>query len=269
MDHDFFQTMGIKILEGRSFMKWYSTDTATKFIINEEAVRQLGFESAINQRIIWQDDDSVYRGEIIGVVEDFHYGSLYENINPLVLMFKPSEYNYLLVRISPEEITKTLTFIKRIWEENDKLFTFEYSFLEDDLNKRYQNEESMGQIYWIFTCLALIIALLGLYGLSTFSIEHKTKEIGVRKVHGASVLTILMAFWKEYSIWILVAYVIACPFGYFIMIKWLQNYAYQVKPALWIFLVAGLITEVVAIMAITYQSMRAAIKNPVDPLRYE
>jgi len=269
IDYDFFKTLDIPIVEGRRFRREFGMDSSSRFIVNETAVRQLGLSSALNQRIIWWDDDSTYNGEIIGVARDFHYRSLHDNLNPLIMMIKPSEYNYLLVKISPQEISKTVSLIREEWLKFDRLFTFEYSFLDDDFDKRYRNEERMGAVYRIFALLAMIIASLGLFGLSTFSAEQKIKEIGVRKAHGASSASILMKFLRDFSGWILLAFIIASPAAYFIMNSWLNNFAFQVTPSIWIFIFAVAITEIIAMLAVSYQSAKASRGNLVDALRHE
>ncbi|MCK4856138.1 MAG: hypothetical protein KAT31_17790, partial [Bacteroidales bacterium] len=263
------ETLGLNIVEGRDFSREFGTDSLSRFILNETAVRQLGMISPVNQRVTWYDDDSTYRGEIIGIIGDFHYKSLRESIAPLILMLKPSEYNYLLVRINPDRISRTLREIQLEWQKFDNLFTFEYSFLADEFDKQYRNEEKMGIIYWMMAILAVIIASLGLFGLSTFTVEQKTQEIGIRKVHGATALGILRKLYFDFSKWVLLAFVISSPLAYWGMTYWLRDFSYQINPSLWIFLAAVLSTELIAILAVTYQSIRASRLKPVDSLRYE
>jgi len=255
--------------EGRDFQQDFGADSLTKFIINEKAVQALGLTSAVNQQIVWYDDDGTFHGEIIGVIEDFHYKSLHQTIQPLVLMVKPSEYNYLLVRINPARISGIINEIKLEWGKFDDMFTFEYSFLADEFDAQYRNEERMGRIYWIMAMLAVIIAMMGLFGLSTFTLEQKIQEIGVRKVHGATSMSVLRMFYFDFSKWVLLAFIIAAPLGYWGMKYWLRDFSYQKDPALWIFLAAGLVTEFIAILAVSYQAIRASAMKPVDSLRYE
>ena len=226
-------------------------------------------KSPVNQQVIWDDDDGLIRGEIIGVIEDYHFMALHEIIQPLIMMIKPSEYNYLLVRINPDMISGTLAQIQLEWQKFDDRFTFEYAFLEEEFDKQYQNEEKMGIIYWMMAILAVIIATLGLFGLSTFTVEQKTHEIGIRKVHGATSHGILTKLYFDFSKWVLVAFLIASPLAYYGMTYWLRGFSYQIKPSIWLFLLALLITEIIAILAVTYQSLRASTLKPVDSLRYE
>jgi putative ABC transport system permease protein len=269
VDYDYIETLGLKIIEGRNFSREFGADSLARFIINETSVRELGVISPVNQRVTWHDDDSTYRGEIIGIVKDFHYKSLHQNIAPLVMMVKPSEYNYLLVRINPGRISKTLKEIQQEWQKFDNLFTFEYSFLADEFDDQYRNEEKMGIIFRIMAILAVIIASLGLFGLSTFTVEQKTQEIGIRKVHGATAVGILRKLYFDFSKWVLLAFLLAAPLAYWGMAYWLRDFSYQVNLSLWIFLVAFLSTEIIALLAVTYQSIRASTLKPVDSLRYE
>jgi putative ABC transport system permease protein len=269
VDYDYIETLGLKIIEGRNFSREFGADSLSRFIVNERVVRELDMTSPVNQRVTWNDDDSTYRGEIIGIVKDFHYKSLHLNIAPLVLMVKPSEYNYLLVRIAPGNIARTLEAIEQEWQRFDKLFTFEYSFLADEFEDQYRNEEKMGTIFRIMAILAVLIASLGLFGLSTFTVEQKTQEFGIRKVHGATSQGILRNLYFDFSKWILLAFVLAAPLAYWGMAYWLRDFSYQINPSLWIFLAAVLSTEIIAILSVTYQSIRASTLKPVDSLRYE
>jgi len=269
VDDEYIETLGLDIIEGRNFSKEFGTDSLSRFIVNERVVRELDITSPLNQRVTWYDDDSTYRGEIIGIVKDFHYKSLHVNIAPLVLMVKPSEYNYLLIRISPDNISSTLKAIEEEWQKFDDLFTFEYSFLADEFDVQYRNEEKMGIIFRMMAILAVIIASLGLFGLSTFTVEQKTQEFGIRKVHGATALGILRKLYFDFSKWVLLAFVLAAPLAYWGMAYWLRDFSYQIDPSLWTFLAAVIITEIIAILAVTYQSIRASTLKPVDSLRYE
>jgi len=269
VDFGYIETLGLNLIAGRDFSVEFGTDSISKFILNETAVRELDLSSPINQEVIWNDDDGQIRGEVIGVIGDYHFESLHKHIVPLILMVKPAEFNYLLVRINPRRIPETLASIETEWKKFDDLFTFEYSLMEDQFDVQYRNENKMGTIYWIMAVLALIIASLGLYGLSTFMVEQKTQEIGLRKVHGATSAGILRKLYGTFTKWVLLAFVIASPLAYWGMTYWLRDFSYQVKPSLWIFLAAVLGTEIIAILAVTYQSIRASRLKPVDSLRYE
>jgi putative ABC transport system permease protein len=269
VDFDFIETLGLNLVEGRNFSKGFGADSVGKFILNETAVRELELKSPIHQEVIWNDDDGQIRGEIIGVIGDYHFESLHKQIAPLILMVKPAEYNYLMVRFNPRRFSETLTNIEMVWKKFDDLFTFEYSFMTDQFNEQYRNESKMGTIYWMMAILALVIASLGLYGLSAFMIEQKTQEIGLRKVHGATSSGILRKLLIIFSKWVLLAFVIAAPLAYWGMTYWLRDFSYQVNLSIWIFLVSVLSAEIVAILAVTYQAIRASRMKPVDSLKYD
>jgi len=269
VDFDYIETLGLDIIEGRNFSREFGADSLSRFIVNERVVQELDISSPLDQRVTWYDDDSTYRGEIIGIVKDFHYKSLHVNIAPLVLMVKPSEYNYLLVRIANGNISRTLKEIENEWQKFNDLFIFEYSFLADEFDDQYKNEEKMGIIFRMMAFLALIIASLGLFGLSTFTVEQKTQEFGIRKVHGATALGILRKLYFDFSKWVLLSFLLAAPFAYWGLAYWLRDFSYQINPSLWTFLSAVIITEIIAILAVTYQSIHASTLKPVDSLRYE
>ena len=174
-----------------------------------------------------------------------------------------------MVRIDPGNISRTLKEIEKEWQSFDDLFTFEYSFLADEFDVQYRNEEKMGIIFRIMAMLAVVIASLGLFGLSTFTVEQKTQEFGIRKVHGATALGILRKLYFDFSKWVILAFLLAAPLAYWGMAYWLRDFSYQVSPSLWIFLAAVLITEIIAILSVTYQSIHASKLKPVDSLRYE
>ncbi|MCK5691955.1 MAG: FtsX-like permease family protein, partial [Bacteroidales bacterium] len=247
VDFDFIETLGLNIIEGRDFSREFGTDSISKFILNETAVRELDLGAPINQEVIWNDDDGQIRGEVIGVIGDYHFESLHKQIAPLILMVKPSEFNYLMVRIDPRGISETVANIEKEWMNFDDLFTFEYSLMADQFDEQYRNESKMGTIYWMMAVLALVIASLGLYGLSTFMVEQKTQEIGLRKIHGATSTSILSKLYSTFSKWVLMAFVIASPLAYWGMAYWMRDFSYQKNPSVWIFVVAVLGTEIIAI----------------------
>jgi putative ABC transport system permease protein len=269
VDFDYLNTLGLEIIQGRDFSRDHGLDSISRFIINETALRELGVESPLEKEIVWMDDDSSYRGEIIGVIGDFHYKSFHVNIAPLILMIKPAEYNFLLVRLSPDNTSRTIRQIEHEWKKYDDLFTFEYFFLKDKFYDQYGNEDRMGIIYWMLAVLAIIIGSFGLFGLSTFTIEQRTQEIGIRKVHGATSRGILRKLITEFTRWVLLAFIVASPAAYWVMTIWLRDFSYQVSLPLWIFLVTLMLTEGIAILAVAYQSYRASNLKPVDSLRYE
>ncbi|UCE42743.1 MAG: ABC transporter permease [Candidatus Aminicenantes bacterium] len=264
-DHDYIKTMGIEIIQGRDFAKDMSTDATEAFIINEAAVRHLGLENPLNTRFDWGEK----KGKVIGVVKDFQFQSLKEDINPLVIHVWPHNTYVFAMRIRPIDIPETLAFIEEKWRELDPAHPFEYSFMDESFDKLYRSEEKLSQIFSLFSLLAICIAALGLFGLALFMVEQRTKEIGIRKVLGASVGSIFLLVSKEFAYLVLIANMVAWPTAYFLMRKWLQNFAYRVNMEPWLFMLSGGIALSIAILTISYQAVKAAMADPVHSLKYE
>lgn len=205
------------------------------------------------------------------MLKDFHFKPLHQKIEPLVarLIRPPWMPNYLSLKINPENIPETLLFLEEKFKEFSPDYPFEYSFLDERINNAYKSEQKLGKIFNYFALIALFIACLGLFGLASFTSEQRTKEIGIRKVVGASVSKIFVLLSKEFIKRILIANIIAWPIAYFAMNKWLQNFAYRINIGIGIFLISGLIALVIAMLTISCQSIKAATANPVDALRYE
>jgi putative ABC transport system permease protein len=269
VDPDFFQTLGIEIAAGRGFSKEYPSDVENAFMLNETAARQFGWENAVGQELIWYDDEVTRRAAVIGVVKDFHFQSLHKNIEPLLFQVMPSEFNYLLVKISAGQVSGALSFMETKWKAFDPNSSFEYSFLDEDFSRLYRAEERMESIFSAFTLLTLFIACLGLFGLVSFMVEQRTREIGIRKVLGASVSGLVLLFSKEFALLILAANIIAWPLAFFSMNRWLQDFAYRIDIGWQIFALAGALALFIALLTVSYQAIRAAIANPVESLRYE
>lgn len=269
VDHDFISTMDIELVAGRGFSLEYATDTMEAFILNETAVKQLGWEeNPIGKRISignWK------RGRVIGVVKDFHAKSLHQRIEPLLIHIAPDPDAFwqLVVRISPHNMDKTLDFIRQAWEQVYPNDPFMYSFLDDDFDSLYRTEKQRGQVFLAFSVLAVIIACLGLLGLASFTAEQKTKEIGIRKILGASEASIVRLLSLDFVRLVLMANVIAWPLAYLLMHKWLGNFAYRVKMNVGIFLVAGALAVLIALVTVSFQAIRAALTNPADSIRTE
>ncbi len=269
VDHDFFATLGVEMAEGRSFNRNLSTDIDSAFILNETAARLFDWDTAVGKTITWFDDDNTRKGAIIGVARDFHFQSLHQQIEPLLFHVLPSGFNYMLVKVGANDIPATLAGLEKKWAGFDPNRSFEYSFLDDDFDALYRTEERMQAIFGNFTLLAVFIACLGLFGLASFTIQQRTKEIGVRKVLGASVSQIVMILSKEFTRLVLIAFIVACPLAYLVMNGWLQNFAYRTEISLNIFLLAGALGLIIAWLTVSYQALKAALANPVEALRYE
>lgn len=275
IDYDYLDMMGIKIIEGRNYEKERGTDADKAFIVNETAVREYGWAGApLGKRFQWNinlDGTANQDGAVIGVFKDFHFGSLHNKIAPLVLLLS-SDYSFmpfLNIRITGKNQQAVLDFIDRKRKEFGDQYPFEYSFLNDDLDKYYQEETITGKIFRYFTVLTIFIASLGLLGLSAFMAQQRTKEIGIRKVMGSSVNKIILLFLKEYTIWVMIANIIGMVVAWFGINKWLQDFQYHIDITAWLFLSGLIISLLVAWITITWQSVRAALSNPAVSLRYE
>ena len=269
VDHDFFKTLGIEVLDGRSFSLDREADEQVSFILNEEAASQFDWNSAIDQEVTWYPDEEGRAGTIIGVVENFHFQSLHKSIEPLIILLIPDAFNYFLVKISTTDISGSLAHLKETYEIVDPNNDFTYFFLDDEFAKLYKSEEKVQTIFSYATLLSIFVSCLGLFGLSAYDAERRTKEIGIRKVNGASITNILILLSRDFSRWIIIAFLIACPFGYFLMQDWLESFAYQTGISFWSFVLAGAIVIAIGLAAVSFQALKAARRNPIESLRYE
>lgn len=268
--HDFFKTYGMEIVAGRDFSIEYPTDVDEAFIINETAVRLLGWKSpedALGAPMSTFAPN--LRGRIIGVVADFNYESMHHEIIPMITYVRIAAANTVSLRIASGKIQKFMPHIQEVWDRFNPGYPVSYTFLDDRLNELYRNEARMMQMFSYFSILAILIACLGLFGLASFTAEQRTKEIGVRKVLGASLLNIVVLLSREFIKWVLVANIIAWPVAYFAMNKWLQNFAYKVHIGWIVFVLTAVLTFVIALLTVSYQSVKAAMADPVYALRYE
>jgi len=230
----------------------------------------MGIQSPVGKRFSYHGgrESENSDGVVIGVIKDFHQSSLHNKIEPLVLKLTKNWF-YVTARINPENVSESIEFLENKWKEFVPYFPFEYGFLDEKINANYHTEQRTGTIFKYFTFLALFISCLGLFGLATFMGEQRTKEIGIRKVLGASVSGILLLLSREFTKCVLIANIIAWPAAYFIINKWLENFAYRMNLGIWIFMLSGILVLVIAIFTISYQAIKAAITNPVESLRYE
>lgn len=268
--HDFFKTYGMEIVAGRDFSIEYPTDVDEAFIINETAVRLLGWKSP--EDVLGAPMSTFapnLRGRIIGVVADFNYESMHHEIIPMITYVRIAAANTVSLRIASGKIQKFMPHVQEVWDRFNPGYPVSYTFLDDRLNELYRNEARMMQMFSYFSILAILIACLGLFGLASFTAEQRTKEIGVRKVLGASLLNIVVLLSREFIKWVLVANIIAWPVAYFAMNKWLQNFAYKVHIGWIVFVLTAVLTFVIALLTVSYQSVKAAMADPVHALRYE
>jgi putative ABC transport system permease protein len=273
VDFDFLKTLGIQSREGRLFEKQFPSDTTAGFIINEQAIKELGFASArdaIGKWIGFEPADSVYRFTVVGVVKDFHFKDFHAPIEPFgFLLHTGNRFNYIIANAREGQIPGTLASLENTWHKLNPNEPFEYSFLDDDFQKNFEAENRQANLINYFTLIAIIISCLGLFGLATFSAEQRTKEIGVRKVLGASVPGIVTLLSKDFLKLVMLAVIIACPLAWLAMDQWLQSFAYR-TPVTWdVFALTTLLAICVAVCTISFQAIKAALANPVKSLRTE
>jgi putative ABC transport system permease protein len=264
--YDYFETLGMEIVQGRSFSEEYATDEEN-YVLNEEALRITGLESPIGKMFsCWEDE-----GKIIGIVKNFHVSSLHTEIGPVIftLSQRHGSHAYIFVKIKPDNVPGTIAYLEKKAAEFAPNNLFEYSFLDDEFNRQYGNDQRRGEIYRYFTILAIFISCLGLFGMASFTAEQRTKEIGIRKILGASITNILILISKDFLVLLLVANVIAWPVAYYLMDKMLNNYAYRTNMAFWIFIVSSFMAVFIALLTVGVKILKVAHSNPVDSLRYE
>jgi putative ABC transport system permease protein len=266
VDPDYLRTLGIKLKDGRNFSADNPADQKATYMINETAIKLYELKNPIGQVIV---PGNGIKGQIIGIIKDFHYRGLNYEQTPL-LLFNTYEYkNYVNIKLVNSNIAGALENIRLTWEEICPAFSFEYEFLDATYDLQYKSERKFESLLFSFALLALFIASIGLFGLSIFSIERRTKEIGIRKVNGATTTEIMAMLNKNIIKWVIIAFIISCPIAWYAMNKWLQNFAFRTNINLWLFALAGLIALGIALTTVSWLSWRAASNNPVQALRYE
>lgn len=270
----YFKTMDMEITAGRDFSKEFPTDLTGGYILNETAVKVAGIKDPVGKMF------QLYRkkGVIVGVVKDTHFKSMKRTLNPQVYYLftdipKQAFFGYLFIKIKrPDELrslSQTISHIENTWNKVNSIAPFEYAFLDETIDNLYKNERRLGKIFTSFAFLAIFISCLGLFGLSSFLIEKRTREIGIRKTLGASVRHLVIMLSQDFSKWVLLANIIAIPLAWYAMKAWLQNFAYQTAIDPWIFILAGSAALIIALLTVVFQSLKAAGTNPVDALRCE
>ena len=270
VDLDFVKTLNLEMKTGRAFQENFPTDSSG-IIINETAAKILGFPDPIGKKIFSMEDphgNDRQTYTILGVVKNFHFESLRQNIGALGLVLRPS-YGLVAVRLKGGDHAKTISQIESLWKRMAPGQPFNYQFMDQDFDKQYRGEERVGQIFITFAVISIIIGCLGLFGLSAYTAERRTKEIGVRKVLGASVSSIVGLLSKEFIKLVLIAILFGSPIAWFAMNTWLQDFAYHIDISWWMFGAAGLLSVVIALLTVSFQSIKAALMNPVKSLRSE
>jgi len=269
VDYDFLKTFKMELAAGRFFSREIPTDAKDAFIVNETAVQAMGLTDPIGKEII-RSPGSRYEdsGMIIGVVKDYHGESLHGEIKPFCLMLVTNGA-HMNIRIKADNIPQTIDHIEKTIGKIAPGHPFVYSFLDEEIESLYRTDRLVGELIPLITIVAIIISCLGLFGLAAFSVERRTKEIGIRKVLGASITNIVKLMSKEFLFLVLAANIVSWPVSWYIMSRWLQNFAYRTSVEIWIFFAAGLTALLIAFLTVFFQTAKVAIKNPVDSLRYE
>ena len=263
--YDFVKTMNLKLAEGRDFSKEYGTDSAS-FILNETAVKKIGYKDPIGKPLTWGN----HEGRIIGVLKDFHFASMHETIEPLIIRLDEArEWGTMLVRTEKGKTKEALAGLEKAYKTLNPKFPFTYQFSDLEFAKLYKSEQLVSRLSNYFACLAIFISCLGLFGFATFAATQRTKEISVRKVLGASVSNILALLSGSFLKPVVIAILISSPVAWYVMNKWLEDFAYKITIGWWVFAVAGLVTVGIALLTVSFQTIKAAVSNPVKSLRTE
>ncbi len=266
---EYANLLGLELVEGRFFNRDIDKSRDEKLVINEAAMKNWGITDISTQRILnqsWSRDEGY---EIIGVVKDFNFEHLSVKPQPLLILFFEDMEDNFLIQFEEGATQSGLQFVEELFAKNNPGEAFQYTFLSDEIENLYQKEERLSRIYIVFTIIAFLISATGLFAISLYDTRKRTKEIGVRKVNGAKVSEILALLNKDFLKWVTIAFIIACPVAWFTMHKWLENFAYKTNLSWWIFALAGVLALGIALLTVSWQSWRAATKNPVEALRYE
>jgi putative ABC transport system permease protein len=262
IDKDLIPLLKMKLVQGSNFSG--SPADSAHYILNETAVRQAGIEDPIGKSFTLHQN----KGTIIGVVKDFNYASLKTAIEPAIFYYDPSGWT-VYIKTTAAEAQKAIAAAQKAWKQYNSDFPFTYSFLDDDFNKMYADDQRTGTLFNVFAVVAILISCLGLLGLSTYTAQVKTKEIGIRKVLGASIISITRLLAREFIALVLLAFLIATPIAWLFMNKWLRDFVYRIHINGWVFVVTGLIAIVIALLTVGFQAIKAAVANPVKSLRTE
>jgi putative ABC transport system permease protein len=266
IDHDYLDTYGIELVAGRNFVPGNISDSS-RFIINEATASMLGFENnqdAIGKHFRIGDRD----GDVVGVVKDFHHASLHQQIEPLALYLLPDYYSRISVRMTGDQF-QNMKAIEGAWKKNFPTTVFDYTFADENIQKSYRQEDRFAKLYAVFSTISIVIASLGLFALISYSVQRRAKEIGIRKILGASVLQISTLLSKEFLILVVISCCIAMPLGWYATNEWLQNFAYHINTGATVMISSGLLTLILALTTLGIRTVRSALANPVNSLRTE
>jgi putative ABC transport system permease protein len=275
VDFDYIKTLGLQLVAGRDFSEKMKTDPDQAFIINETAVKELGLgtpEKALGKTLhwpTWQNQDSLKKGQIIGVVKDFNYKSLYDKVETAVIHIYPDAYWKVAVKMRSADITSTVQDVQSVWNKFSPDYPIEYTFLDENFEQMYKAEDKLKSLLGLFTAMTIFVACLGLFGLAAYTAERRKKEIGIRKVLGASVQGIVVLLSKDFVKLVIISLLIASPVAWYFMNQWLEGFAYRVDMNLWVFALAGLLAVLIALITVSFQAIKAGMSNPVKSLRTE
>ena len=265
IDHDFIETLGIKMLKGREFQQDMPSDTLTGVVVNEAFAKRMNWSEPIGKKV---ELKPFIDGRVIGVMKDYHQTGMYNSIESLMLLYRPLN-NVIYIKLSGNDTKQTLSFIEKKWKEIFPDQPFVYAYLSERFNRQFEADDKRGLVFTMFTVLAILIACLGLFGLASYMVEQRTKEIGIRKVFGANENTILGLISKDFLILVTIGIVIAVPVAYYFMNRWLENYVYRTKIGVPLLLTAALLTILITFLTISYKSYQASIMNPARALKAE
>ena len=265
VDHDFIETLGIKMVKGREFQQDMPSDTLTGVVVNEAFAKRMNWSEPVGKKV---ELKPFIDGRVIGVMKDYHQTGMYNSIESLMLLYRPLN-NVIYIKLSGSDTKQTLSFIEKKWKEIFPDQPFVYAYLSERFNRQFEADDKRGFVFTMFTVLAILIACLGLFGLASYMVEQRTKEIGIRKVFGANENTILGLISKDFLILVAIGIVIAVPVAYYFMNRWLENYVYRTKIGVPLLLTAALLTILITFLTISYKSYQASIMNPARALKAE
>jgi putative ABC transport system permease protein len=268
VDYNFFQMMDIPIVEGRNFSKDYALDEQEAVILNQAAVDFLGWDNPIGKTFL-PIMDTVHKRRVIGIIKDYHYYSLHSRIEPAAYIIRPENAYTLALKLDPGNKNETVQSLEEKWNDLFPGVPFEYQYAKDYIQNMYRDESNTLKLFTYFTLLSILISCLGLYGLTALMTERRTKEIGVRKVFGGSVMQVMVLLVKGYLKLVIIASIVALPIGWYIMSEALDEFAYSINISWYFFIIPVLIVSVFAFLTTFYHAIKAASMNPVDAIRYE
>jgi len=272
IDDRYLPTLGIEVLEGRNFDASRGTESQQAFIVNEAFVREQGWENAIGKRMQWglqADNQAAYDGAVIGVVKDYHYASLHNSIDPIVLLYAPANFNRLILTLDGRQVSEGLAYVNEVWQARDPNHPMEYFFLDNFFDQQYEREARLMELFSFFSLLTIAIACMGLFGLASYITQQRTKEIGIRKVLGADRGQILWLIFRDFALLVGIAVVLASVGSWVSMKSWLTGFAFAVPMPVYAYLLAGFIAFMIALLATSYHTLRVVKANPAHALRYE